>query len=209
MGEGQYFATSPDVASDRTSVPLTLPDLSFSLVADRGVFSHSRVDPGTKLLLLEAGRSPLEPASVLDLGCGWGPIAVALAHRHPDAHVWAVDVNERALGLTAQNLASVGAAERSHVLAPDDVPNDVRFDYIASNPPIRVGKPALHALLESWLPRLNPGGVADLVVQKHLGSDSLSTWMETTHGWLVTRLKSRAGYRILRVDPNPAVTGPT
>lgn len=172
------------------------------MVTDRGVFSQRRVDPGTKLLLLEAGRSPVEPSSVLDLGCGWGPIAVTLAHRHKTATVWAIDVNERARQLTTENLAAAGAAERSMVVAPEDVPADVTFDYIASNPPIRIGKPALHALLEAWLPRISPGGVADLVVQKHLGSDSLSAWMEATHGWSVTRLQSRAGYRILRVDPS-------
>jgi 16S rRNA (guanine1207-N2)-methyltransferase len=72
------------------------------------------------------------------------------------------------------------------------------FDRIVSNPPIRIGKTALHGLLLRWLPRLTPDGTAHLVVQKHLGSDSLARWL-TEQGYPTTRLASRAGYRILKV----------
>ncbi len=125
-----------------------LPDVSLTLHADSGVFAGSAVDPGTKILLLEAPEPP--PAGeLLDLGCGYGPIALTLASRSPGAHVWAVDVNERARALCAANAEANGLANIT-VAAPDAVPDHVRFAAIWSNPPIRIGKAALHALLLQW-----------------------------------------------------------
>jgi 16S rRNA (guanine1207-N2)-methyltransferase len=195
---GHYFDHAPQAASRPGTVDLVLPDLRVSLATDRGVFSPSAVDAGTKLLLLEA---PAPTGGVLlDLGCGYGPIAVALALRAPSATVWAVDVNSRALALTAANASTCGVGDRVRVATPDDVPTDVRFDGIWSNPPIRVGKDALHSMLSTWLDRLAPGGRAWLVVQKHLGSDSLQRWLSSS-GWEATRSSSRAGYRVLEVAP--------
>jgi 16S rRNA (guanine1207-N2)-methyltransferase len=190
---GHYFDATPEAASRPGSVELVLPDLRVTLRTDRGTFSPDAVDAGTKLLLLEA---PLPPATgrLLDLGCGYGPIAVALARRAPDAEVWAVDVNERARALAAEN-----AGPSVRVVAPSEVPGGLRFDGIWSNPPIRIGKAALHELLTTWLDRLAPGGRAWLVVQKHLGSDSLQRWLGES-GWATTRLASRAGYRVLEVQ---------
>lgn len=207
MNAGHYFDDDPGSGSSPHPVEITLPDLSLTLTADRGVFSADRLDAGTKLLLMEA--PPLAAATtILDLGCGWGPIACVAARRAPDARVWAVDVNRRARTLTAANAASIGAADRVHVAAPDDVPATLRFDRILSNPPIRVGKDALHGMLERWLPRLGPGGTAHLVVQKHLGSDSLARWLEG-RGFPTIRLASRAGYRILEVHRNDDERGET
>lgn len=207
MNAGHYFDDDPGSGSSPHPVEITLPDLSLTLTADRGVFSADRLDAGTKLLLMEA--PPLAAATtILDLGCGWGPIACVAARRAPDARIWAVDVNRRARTLTAANAASIGAADRVHVAAPDDVPATLRFDRILSNPPIRVGKDALHDLLERWLPRLVPGGTAHLVVQKHLGSDSLAQWLER-EGFPTVRLASRAGYRILEVHRNDDEPGET
>lgn len=194
----QYFATVPLVASQPRTVELALPDLSLHLTSDAGVFAADGVDPGTKLLLLEAPK-PL-PGDVLDLGCGYGPIALTMARRQPSATVWAVDVNERALELTSQNALAAGVADRVRVCRPDQVPDDVRFTTIWSNPPIRIGKDALHSLLTMWLSRLTPNGAAILVVQKHLGSDSLAKWLQE-RGHPVRRLVSRGGYRLLEVRP--------
>jgi 16S rRNA (guanine1207-N2)-methyltransferase len=194
--KAHYFAAEPGVASAPRTVPLHLPDLSLALEADRGVFAAGGVDAGTKILLLEGPPVPVE-GDVLDLGCGYGPIAVTLARRSPAARVWAVDVNERARKLCAANAAANGAANVT-VAAPDDVPEDVRFAAIWSNPPIRIGKPALHQLLSRWLDRLADGGHAALVVQKHLGADSLQRWMNE-QGWATSRRASRQGYRILDV----------
>jgi 16S rRNA (guanine1207-N2)-methyltransferase len=177
-------------------VPLTLPDLAVELTTDRGVFARDAVDPGTKLLLLEA-PSPAASGDLLDLGCGYGPMAITLARRSPDATVWAIDVNERARDLTRANAAAAGLTN-VRVSSPEDVPADVRFSTIWSNPPIRIGKPALHSLLVGWLDRLDDGGTAVLVVQKHLGADSLARWL-TEQGWPVERLGSRMSYRLLEV----------
>lgn len=162
------------------------------------MFGSRGVDLGTMVLLREA---PAPPAAgeILDLGCGYGPIAVALALRSPGARVWAVDINERAVELARENAAAAKALNVSACL-PDEVPPDVRFDAIYSNPPVRVGKAPLHELLQRWLARLNPGGAAYLVVQRNLGSDSLATWL-ASQGFGVARLKSKKGYRVLEVRP--------
>lgn len=173
------------------------------LATDRGVFSADRVDDGTRLLLAEG--PPVGAAAVLaDVGCGYGPIAVTLALRAgPGSVVWAVDVNERARDLCRTNAEANGVGERVRVVAPGDLPDGLVVDQFWSNPPIRVGKEALHALLESWLRRLRPdGGTATLVVQKHLGADSLARWLNA-RGWPTERVVSRAGYRILSVGSNP------
>ena len=203
--EGHYFDPSPAVASQPSTVVLTLPDLQVTLQTDRGVFGAAGVDPGTKYLLLDGPRPPVgATGQLLDLGCGYGPVAVTLARRAPEATVWAVDVNERARALTAANAEHAGVGERVRVVAPDDLPGDVTFDGIWSNPPIRIGKAALHDLLNRWLARLALGATAALVVHKHLGSDSLARWL-AERGHDVTRLGSRAGYRILTVGPGSSV----
>lgn len=191
---GQYFEAEPSVSSSRRRVRLTLPDVTLDLVTDRGVFAKDDVDPGSKLLLVELG-APSTTGDLLDLGCGYGPIALTMATRSPDAVVWAVDVNARARALCEENAAALGLA---NVRVAESVPDDVRFSTIWSNPPIRIGKPALHDLLRTWLPRLDAGGTAVLVVHKHLGSDSLAAWLEQ-EGWAVDRLRSRMGYRLLEV----------
>jgi 16S rRNA (guanine1207-N2)-methyltransferase len=189
-----YFDERPGVASDVDVVDVVLPDLAFTMLTDRGVFSHGRVDTGTALLLREA-PPPASSGDVLDLGCGSGAIALTLALRSPAATAWAVDVNERALDLTRAN-AERNRVGNIRVAQPDDVPGDVRFATIWSNPPIRIGKVALHHLLLRWLARLDDDGTATLVVQKHLGADSLQRWL-AEQGYEFERIASRSGYRLL------------
>ncbi len=197
MSDGQYWTDSPGVASRPSEVDLLLPDVDLRLTTDRGVFSADRVDRGTRYLLLEGPDLPTGPVDLLDLGCGYGPIACTLASRRPEARVWAVDVNERARDLCRANAAAAGLAN-VEVAAPDDVPVDVRLAAIWSNPPIRIGKPALHDLLTRWLDLLTPDGTAHLVVQRHLGADSLARWMDD-RGWATERRGSRKGFRLLDV----------
>ncbi|WP_116950854.1 class I SAM-dependent methyltransferase [Jiangella endophytica] len=193
-----YYASEPGVASSRRTIDVVLPDLRLRLLTDTGVFSFRQLDPGTRVLL-ENAPPPAVRGDLLDLGCGYGPIALALAHRRKRRRVWAVDVNERALELVRENAAAAGLGGVRAAL-PDDVPEDVRFAAVYSNPPIRVGKAALHDLLLRWLPRLLPGGAAYLVVQRNLGADSLANWLAEA-GFPTRRLVSRTGYRVLEVQP--------
>jgi 16S rRNA (guanine1207-N2)-methyltransferase len=190
-----YFDEEADAPSAPRDVTLLLPDLQLTLGTDRGVFGYGRVDSGSKLLLLKAPPPPAA-GDLLDLGCGTGAIALTLARRSPGATVWAVDVNDRARALCRTNAERNGLSN-VRVCAPDEVPDEVSFAAIWSNPAIRIGKPALHAMLLRWLGRLAPTGEALLVVHKHLGSDSLQTWL-TAQGWTTLRLASAGGYRILQ-----------
>jgi 16S rRNA (guanine1207-N2)-methyltransferase len=193
----QYFAARPTAAHRPGLVRVVLPDLYLELETDSGMFSPGRLDPGTRFLL-ESGLTPPSAGDLLDVGCGYGPIACALAARAPGATVWAIDVNERALGLCAANAARAGLANVRAV--PPDAPElPAVFAGIWSNPPIRIGKPALHDLLRRWLARLAPGAEATLVVGRNLGADSLHGWLEQGEGWSVRRLAARSGYRLLRV----------
>lgn len=196
--KNHYFNPSPEVASRPHTVRLRAAGLDLDLQSDRGVFGARRVDLGTLTLLKEAPPPP-DTGDILDLGAGYGPIAIWLARTAPQARIWAVDVNERALELARVNAEAAGVAANVTVVAPDDVPADIRFAAIYSNPPVRVGKAALHGILERWLDRLAPGGAAYLVVQRNLGSDSLAAWLAAS-GRAVERLKSKKGYRILRID---------
>ena len=191
-----YFDQSPTAPSRPRAVFLHVRELALELQADSGVFGSRGVDLGTLALLREA-PSPPPAGDILDLGSGYGPIAIALASQAPGARVWAVDVNERALELTRANAARAGTP---NVTAgrPDEVPAGIRFAAIYSNPPVRVGKGPLHELLLRWLPRLEPGASAYLVVQRNLGADSLAMWL-ATQGYVVRRLKSKKGYRVLQV----------
>lgn len=189
-----YFDDDPTVPSDPVTIDVLLPDTAFVLETDRGVFSRGHVDIGTNLLLRADLVLPSR-GDLLDLGAGAGPIALAMALRSPDATVWAVDVNSRARDLCMRNAASNGITNL-HAVAPGDVPPDVRFATIWSNPPIRIGKPALRELLLTWLGRLDDGGDAVLVVQKHLGADSLQKWLEI-EGFVTRRVTSKAGFRVL------------
>lgn len=196
-GAGHYFDPEPAVASAPRVVRLDLPDRSATYRTDRGVFSGDKVDSATKYLLLEAPDPPAA-GTFVDLGCGYGPIACTLAARRPAAQVWAVDVNRRALELCRDNAAEQGLANVA-VFEPEQVP-DGPIDLLWSNPPIRIGKAALHDLLTGWLDRLAAEGSAVLVVHRHLGSDSLHRWL-TDQGWPVERLGSRDGNRLLQVQP--------
>ena len=197
-----YFDDDPTVESSPQEVDLVLPDGRMSLTTDRGVFGYGMVDSGTKLLLMDVPTPP-QIGNLLDLGCGYGPIAVTMARRAPGATVWAVDVNERARSLCASNAARHGLANIV-VASPDDVPPDVEFAVIWSNPPIRIGKAALHRMLLRWFSRLH--GEAWLVVHRHLGSDSLQAWLQR-EGFGVERVSSSRGYRVLRASGAPSGPG--
>ena len=193
----QYFAEQPAAAHRPATVHVVLPDTHLELATDSGVFSPGRLDPGTRLLLETAPAPPAE-GDLLDLGAGYGPLALVMASRAPAARVWAVDVNQRALQLCERNAAEAGLA--NVFCRPADGGADLPDSYqlIWSNPPIRIGKAALHEMLTTWLGRLARGAAAYLVVQRNLGSDSLQRWLAEA-GWQADRIAARAGYRVLEV----------
>jgi 16S rRNA G1207 methylase RsmC len=192
-----YFET-PDQPADLFEAPMTLWGHEVTLLSSNGVFSARRLDPGTAVLLRTCDP-PTGSPRLLDLGCGIGPITCALGLAVPQAQITAIDVNERAVEMTRLNAARLGLGERVTALTPDEVSDDERFDEIWSNPPIRIGKPALHLLLSTWLSRLSPQGRAYLVVARNLGADSLAGWL-LDEGWDCQRLGSAKGYRVFRVS---------
>lgn len=211
-----YFTANPASAAERRTLAVRLAGRDVEVEVASGIFSPGRLDLGTQVLLrtvpplgdVLAARSAGSAsdgtgAHVLDLGCGWGPVALTMALEAPDATVWAVDVNERALDLVRRNAERLGLPG-VRAVTPDDVPDDVAFDALWSNPPIRVGKEALHGMLLRWLPRLAPGAVAHLVVQRNLGADSLQRWLgehlaPAMPGVVVGRAASAKGFRVLEV----------
>lgn len=193
--------TQSDTKKKQRTVEVSARGRSLKFIVSDQVFSGSRLDPGTTQLLAKARALPAD-GLFLDLGCGWGPLALNMAAESPKSTVWAVDVNKRALELTAQNAKRNGLHNtlvfEESVALEKSVAEDVKFDVIWSNPPIRIGKTAMQDLLSRWLNRLSADGHACLVVNRHLGADSLATWL-TERGWEVRRVASKKGYRILEV----------
>ncbi len=194
----QYFSGDPGVSASRNDVSMRIWEQDYVMSTGSGVFARDGLDKATDVLL----RNSVPPSggkTLLDLGCGWGAIACALASADPLATVWAIDTNQRALELTTANAYRLNALV--NVALPEDVPAELSFDEIWSNPPIRIGKAALHKLLLRWLPRLKADGVARLVVGKNLGSDSLHAWL-IEQGWPTERQISARGFRVLLVRPS-------
>ncbi|MET0788050.1 MAG: methyltransferase [Cellulomonas sp.] len=195
--QDHYFTAQPASPAERRLLRVRLAGRDVEVETAGGIFSPDHVDLGTRVLLDNVPEPPAQ-GDLLDLGCGWGPIALTLALESPGARVWAVDVNERALDLTRRNAERLGATNL-HAVTPDRVPEDVVFAAIWSNPPIRVGKEALHAMLTQWLGRRETGAEAHLVVGKNLGADSLHRWIAAELGVAVERTASAKGFRVLSV----------
>jgi len=199
MPSEHYFSTSPSGDAVLRTISVRLAGRDVDVTTANGIFSPERIDTGTQVLLAHTAAPP-PGGDFLDLGCGWGPIALTLALESPRSTVWAVDVNERSLDMVRRNAAALGL-ENINACRPEDVPDGMRFRTIWSNPPIRVGKNELHAMLSHWLPRLDAGSDAWLVVQRNLGSDSLHRWLqaELPDDFTVLRAATSKGYRVLRV----------
>jgi 16S rRNA (guanine1207-N2)-methyltransferase len=193
----QYYSEQPSSTEVRRTITAQIWGRELTLITASGVFAADGLDRGTAVLL-RASPIPQGSPRILDLGCGYGPIALAIAVHCSGAHVDAVDVNERALALCRVNALALGVADRVRVLRPEDADPDIRYDEIWSNPPIRIGKQALHELLLTWLARLAPNGVARLVVGKNLGADTLQRWL-VEQGYSCERVGSAKGFRVLVV----------
>lgn len=202
MAVEHYFSSDPSGDFTPRTMTVKLAGERVSVKTGPGIFSPSGIDKGTAILLAEAPE-PFGDA-VLDIGTGWGPITLTLAKKLPTARVIGVEVNQRSAQLAAMNAHDLGL-ENVEIYSPEQVPADVHFSTIWSNPPIRVGKEVLHGILKQWMPRLAPDGRAYLVVQKNLGSDSLQKWLDeelrSSHPgkFSVSRYATAKGFRILEV----------
>ena len=193
----QYFSEQPSGTEVRRTITAQIWGRELPFITASGVFAADGLDRGTAVLL-RASPIPEGRPRILDLGCGYGPIALALAVHCPGALVDAVDINERALALCRENAEALGVADRVRVLRPEQIEPDMRYDEIWSNPPIRIGKQSLHELLLTWLARLAPDGAARLVVGKNLGSDTLQRWL-IEQGYTCERVASAKGFRVFEV----------
>lgn len=192
-----YFTAEPASAEQLGSATVRLAGRDVVVRTAAGVFSPGRVDQGTSVLLRTV-PPPDATGNLVDLGCGWGPLALTMAMQSPGRPVWAVDVNLRALDLLRRTAQDLGLPAVLPV-TPDQVPADLEVQTLWSNPPIRVGKVALHAMLATWLGRLTPTGSAWLVVGRHLGADPLQRWIADELGLTCERAASAKGFRVLRV----------
>ena len=199
MSSEHYFSETPGSDYKPKEISVVINGHEVLVTTAGGVFSPDHIDQGTNVLLTHLDEAPAG-GNILDIGCGWGPIALSLASASPKATIWAVDVNQRSLELTAANAKRLGLSNIKCV-TPDEVPADLEFSGVWSNPPIRVGKNVLHEILLTWLPRLQEHAEAYLVVQKNLGADSLHRWLEAElpENFSTVRVDTAKSFRVLRV----------
>ena len=198
MSQEHYFSADPSASSKTSEVFFRVGEKEFNLQAASGTFSSTKLDPGTKILLQHNDLFP-SSGDVLDLGCGWGPITMAIASSSSNVKIWSLDVNNRSLELTAKNAKRL-KLENVFPVKAEEIPIEQKFEEIWSNPPIRVGKAVLHELLLTWIPRLVDGGVGMFVVAKQLGADSLQAWLKDQFpDHEIIRLSTDKGFRVIRV----------
>ena len=198
MSGEHYFSQQPESEARQRPLSFDLDGTPVSVTTTSGTFSPEGLDRGTAVLL---GQVPApEGTTLVDLGCGWGPLALTMAHAQPESTVWATDVNARARSTCEANAQSLGL-DNIRVISPEDYPDETPIDVLWSNPPIRIGKAALHELLTTWLDRLAPDGQAWLVVAKHLGAESLMKWLSTVDdsAFHAERVHRDKGFWVIRV----------
>lgn len=199
MAADHYFSEHPHSEFTKNIREVELRGKKLSVSTASGTFSPGGVDRGTQVLLKYAPKPPAH-GTFLDIGCGWGPITLALALESPEATVYGIDVNSRARESARENAEHLGISN-IQICAPEEIPESQSIDLIWANPPIRVGKRELHSILTTWLGRLSPRGEAWLVVAKKLGADSLQDWINSgiEGSFVCERAETSAGFRLLRV----------
>ena len=193
-----YYETDNNLRSDKHFVTYTYKGNVLKYNADNGVFSKDRVDFGTNVLL-NALPDIENNAKVLDVGCGYGVIGIAIARSNPAIDVTMVDVNERALALTNENIKLNNVKNAKAVLSNLYESIDGEFDYIISNPPIRAGKEIVHGVAVGGYDHLKEGGRIYLVIQKKQGAPSLEKRLEEVFGNVET-VDKRNGYFVLMAE---------
>lgn len=195
----QYFTAAPSSPERPKELAVELAGMSFQVHTAAGVFSGDRLDKGTSVLLRKVPELP-ESGIFVDVGCGWGPLTLVMARLRPEAEILAVDVNARARELTAINakangLPNVRVLDEAGAFAELSAAS---IDVIWSNPPVRIGKTALHNLWDAWREKLKIGGEAYLVMGKNLGSDPFLDWA-LNNGWNGEKIASSKGFRVLKL----------
>lgn len=195
-----YYSNKPQSASRRQDFDAMLRGFNLRLTSDAGVFSRDGVDYGSRVLI-EHMEIP-QDASVLDVGCGYGPIGLTAARLAPQGHVTLIDINERAVELARFNAKANGIHNVS--IAQSDLFEAVdgeTFDVILTNPPIRAGKVVVHNLLTDSWKHLNPGGATWVVIQKKQGAPSAKMKLEELYGEEnVLEVGKDKGFRLYRCN---------
>ena len=192
----QYYTADPTSASKPVPCAFPYRGHGLSFMTDAGVFSKGELDPGTRLLL---DALPDLSGDVLDVGCGWGAIGVAVAKAYPACRVTMIDVNRRALGLCRENAANNGAT--AECLESDGLAAVAGrfFDAVITNPPIRAGKQVIYKMFADAARQLRPGGALYLVIRKQQGAESCVKYLKTLFS-AVDKLDKSNGYWVLRAS---------
>ena len=192
----QYYTADP--SSESRPVPCAFPYRGHGLnfMTDAGVFSKGELDTGSRLLL---DALPDLSGDVLDLGCGWGAIGVAIARANRDARVVMADVNHRALDLCRANCSRNGVT--ADVIESDGMAAVLgrRFDAIVTNPPIRAGKQVIYRMFADAAVSLKAGGALYLVIRKQQGAESCVKYLKTLYRE-VEKLDKSAGFWVLKAS---------
>jgi len=199
VGE-QYFTSQPSSKSDRKEYSAKLRGSDVRFVTDRGVFSKSGIDFGSRLLIESLAIPP--DSTVLDLGCGYGPLGIAVAVTVASAKVTMLDINERAVLLAQENVRRNAVDARVQLFVGDGanaLPDGLRFDVIALNPPIRAGKAVVYRLFAEACARLTDSGHLFTVIQKKQGADSARRYLQSLFINVEIVAKER-GYYVYRCD---------
>ena len=191
-----YYTENPNSAHDERRIALRALGNDLTFVTDAGVFSRDGLDRGTEVLL--EALPPLE-GRVLDLGCGWGAVGVALGKRYPALDIVMTDINSRAVELARRNLAENGVT--AAVLRGDGFDAvEGRFDAIVTNPPIRAGKAVIYGLFARARDYLEPDGALYVVIRKQQGAPSALKYLKEIYSRAET-VDRASGFHVLRAQP--------
>ena len=163
-----YYTANPTSAHDERAIEIEALGSRLRFTTDAGVFSRDGLDRGTEVLL--NALPPLQ-GRVLDLGCGWGAVGVALGAKYPALDIVMTDVNARAVELARRNLSANGV--KAEAVQGDGFEHVAgTFDAIVTNPPIRAGKAVIYGLFADARAHLKPGGALYVVIRKQQGAPS-------------------------------------
>lgn len=190
-----YYTNDPTLAHDEHQFNFDLAGATLQFTADNGVFSKRTIDYGSRVLI-ETVATAAPTGDILDVGCGYGPIGLALAKRWPERQVTMSDVNERALGLAKRNAAANGISNVTILESAAYTAISDKFGVVVTNPPVRAGKAVVTEIIAGAKAHLLPGGQLFVVLQKKQGAPSALRLMQATYSEAKVIKKDR-GYYIL------------